>query len=235
MNTAEQLGARDLDPPEAQRLRGRLVAHLVDLGDVQSDRVRQALLRVPRHLFVPSGTSLEDAYSNRPLPIGQGQTISQPSVVALMTEALELTGDERVLEIGTGSGYQAAVLSGLVQEVDSVEVFVALAEASAGRLAALGYANVHVLHGNGSLGWSARAPFERILATAAAPAPPRAWLDQLVDGGILVAPMSGSWGQQLVRLRKRHGGLARENLGGVAFVPLLPWSRRAAGAPPTSA
>jgi protein-L-isoaspartate(D-aspartate) O-methyltransferase len=214
---------RALDPPEARDLRARLVADLAAAGDLRSERVTQAMLRVPRHLFVPEGLTLEEAYANCPQPIGLGQTISQPTVVALMTEALELDGEERVLEIGTGSGYQAAVLSVLAREVYSIEIFAELAEHSASRLSELGYANVHVRLGDGSAGWPEQAPFDRVLATAAAAAPdaPHRWIDQLREGGTLVAPVGPTMRQRLVRYSRHRGAVTEEYLGPVSFVPLL--------------
>ena len=214
-----------LGTEKAHELRERLVAELEYRGDIRSDRVRSAMLSVPRHLFVPRGTPLDEAYGNYPLPIGLGQTISQPSVVAWMSEALELTGDERVLEIGTGSGYQAAVLSLLARQVFSVELFDELARRSAARLRALGYGNVVVRTGDGAQGLPEFAPFDRVIATAAAQTVPQAWLDQLDEGGILVAPVEDDWGQQLRRYRKSRGGVSTEDLGFVSFVPLLPSSR----------
>jgi protein-L-isoaspartate(D-aspartate) O-methyltransferase len=207
------------DPPRARELRARLVEDLADTGEVRSNRVKDALNRVPRHLFVERGRSLEDAYANEPLPIGYGQTISQPAVVALMTEALELSGSERVLEVGTGSGYQAAVLSLLTREVYSIELVAGLAESSAARLTKLGYANVHVRQGDGRRGLPEHAPFDRIIVTAAAESVPDAWFDQLVEGGILVAPVGVEWQQRLLRYRKHHGRTCKEDLGWVAFVP----------------
>lgn len=212
---------RRSDDARAQQLRARLVAHLERGGELVTARVKEAMLRTPRHLFVPADESVEDAYANRPLPIGHGQTISQPAVVAWMSEALELTGAERVLEIGTGSGYQAAVLSQLAREVYSVEFFPQLAAEASARLAALGYRNVHVRAGDGSLGWPEHAPFDRVIATAAARHVPPAWIDQLADGGVLVAPL-GAWDQRLVRIRKVGREARAENLGWVSFVPLLP-------------
>jgi protein-L-isoaspartate(D-aspartate) O-methyltransferase len=173
---------------------------------------------VPRHLFVDG--SIERAYRDRPLPIGWGQTISQPSIVALMSELLNLGGTERVLEIGTGSGYQAAVLAHLAAHVDSIEIIPALAEAARSRLKTLGFANVDVRIGDGNLGWPERAPFDRILLTAAPPSVPNRLLDQLADGGVLVAPVGPEDGQRLVRWRKRAGALV-EDLGRVVFVPMV--------------
>jgi protein-L-isoaspartate(D-aspartate) O-methyltransferase len=225
MPTAEHTGAGEVDSPHAQELRKRLVSHLEDMGELRSPRVKDALLRVPRHRFVPKGEPLADAYANVPLPIGQGQTISQPAVVALMTEALELTGEERVLEVGTGSGYQAAVLSLLAREVYSMEILPELAVRAARPHGKLGYANVYVCQGDGVRGWPEHAPFDRILGTAAARKVPRDWVDQLREGGVLVAPVGDLGGQQLLRLRKRDGEISREDLGWVAFVPMLPLGR----------
>jgi protein-L-isoaspartate(D-aspartate) O-methyltransferase len=210
------------EPPEAVELRAELVANLVASGDVKTQRVRQALLRVPRHKFVPYEAALEDAYANRPLAIGWGQTISQPAVVAWTCDALDLDGSERVLEIGTGSGYQAALLAVLARRVYSVELFPDLSERAAALLAELGYDNVRVRQGDGAFGWPSRAPFDRVVAAAASPLVPQAWLDQLAPGGILVAPVGPDRAQSHVRLRKQAGGaIAREDLGLVSFVPLL--------------
>jgi protein-L-isoaspartate(D-aspartate) O-methyltransferase len=224
MMTTHASQGRALRPDDvhAQQLRARLVAQLERGGELVTARVKEAMLRTPRHVFVPDDESVDDAYANRPLPIGHGQTISQPAVVAWMTEALDLTGAERVLEIGTGSGYQAAVLSQLAREVWSVEFFPDLAAEASARLAALGCRNVHVLSGDGSLGWPDRAPFDRVIATAAARTVPPAWIEQLGDGGVLVAPLGAAWDQQLVRIRKVGGEARAENLGWVQFVPLLP-------------
>ena len=219
MNVVSAQFGPELDPPQARELRGRLVAYLAEIGDVHAERVKEALRSVPRHLFIPAMGCLEAAYANMPLPIGHGQTISQPSVVALMTEALELSGSECVLEIGTGSGYQAALLSLLAREVYSVELEPELAESAASRLQDHGYANVHVHQGDGRLGWSEHAPFDRILATAALVAVPQPWFDQLAEGGVLVAPVGGAFGQSLLRYRKRRGETIRDDLGPVQFVP----------------
>jgi protein-L-isoaspartate(D-aspartate) O-methyltransferase len=215
-------GANERDSATARALREALVREVAARGHVQSDRVLDAMRRVPRHLFVP-GASLEDAYRDAPLPIGGGQTISQPTVVGWMSHALDLEGDERVLEIGTGSGYQAAVLSELAREVYSIEVVRNLGEASRERLRSLGHDNVHVRVGDGYAGWPEQAPFDRILLTAAPPELPKALLDQLADGGVLVAPV-GAQGdvQQLLRIRKEGGKLRRERLGHVRFVPMVP-------------
>jgi protein-L-isoaspartate(D-aspartate) O-methyltransferase len=202
-------------------MREALVRTLVALGDASTPSVIEAMRLVPRHAFVPDA-SLEVAYANHPALIGHDQTISQPSVVAIMTEALELGGHERVLEIGTGSGYQAAVLSLLAREVYTVERIEALATAAAMRLEALGYANVHVRAGDGFLGWPEEAPFDRILLTAAPPRVPDGLMRQLADGGILIAPVGEEdEPQALLRVRKRAGELYIEELGGVKFVAMV--------------
>jgi protein-L-isoaspartate(D-aspartate) O-methyltransferase len=205
------------DPPSAQAARERLVARIAAKHQL-SPRVLGAMRDVPRHLFVDA--PIERAYRDRPLPIGWDQTISQPSIVALMSELLDLGGSERVLEIGTGSGYQAAVLARLAAHVDSIEIIPALADAARSRLKALGYANVDVWTGDGYLGCPQRAPFDRIVLTAAPPSVPRPLMDQLADGGVLVAPVGPEGTQRLLRWRKRAGALV-EDLGRVVFVPMV--------------
>ncbi len=208
------------DPPEAQLARDRLVEHLATRRHL-APRVLDAMRRVPRHLFVDAPVGL--AYEDRVLGIGLGQTISQPFVVALMSDALELGGHERVLEIGTGSGYQAAVLSLLAAHVDSIELLPTLADAARVRLRALGYANVEVRTGDGYAGWPEHAPFDRIILTAAPPALPQTLLDQLAVGGILVAPVGEDpLSQRLGRWRKSATGVVAEDLGRVVFVPMVP-------------
>jgi protein-L-isoaspartate(D-aspartate) O-methyltransferase len=215
-----------VDSPRARALRERLVSTLIVEGDLPEGRVAEVLRRVPRHAFVPD-VSLDEAYANRPLPIGFEQTISQPAVVAMMTEALELSPHHRVLEIGTGSGYQAAILGVLSREVFTVELVPELAERSRRRLADLGYSNVHVRAGDGYQGWPEHAPFDRIIVTAAPPALPQALVDQLALGGVLVVPVGPrALDQQLLRYRKLDGGLRVEDLGPVAFVPMVPASSR---------
>jgi protein-L-isoaspartate(D-aspartate) O-methyltransferase len=184
--------------------------------------VLQAMRLIPRHLFMP-GATLRRAYADQPSPIGHGQTISQPTVVAIMTDALDVKGGERVLEIGTGSGYQAAVLSLLVRDVFTIEIVPELGEMARKRLFELGYRNVHVRVGDGYQGWPEHAPFDRVLLTAAPPEVPMALIEQLQEGGILVAPV-GEDGelQRLVRWRKVHGTLQKEDLGSVRFVPMVP-------------
>ncbi len=183
--------------------------------------VMEAMARVPRDAFVPPEMA-DQAYADSPLPIGHGQTISQPFIVALMTDLLEPAADHRVLEVGTGCGYQAAVLAELVAAVHSIEAVEPLGAAASERLDDLGYTNVHVHIGNGRLGWADAAPFDGIIVTAGADEIPRAWLDQLTPGGHLVVPVgSGFRGQELVRLTRRSDGTStRESILPVAFVPL---------------
>lgn len=215
-----------LDPPEAKALRAALVSRIEDL---RTDRVREAMLAVPRHLFVPDA-GLDEAYADHPLAVGFGQTISQPTIVAIMTEALELGGDERVLEIGAGSGYQAAILSLLAKEVFSIEVVAPLGAMAKERLAALGLANVSVVVGDGYEGLPAEAPFDRIIVTAAPPTLPDALVDQLASGGILVVPVGEDGGaQRLFRHRKVGRRLETEDLGPVRFVPMVEGALRGDG------
>ena len=210
--------AAEVEPESATTARARLVAEIRAVGWVRSATVLDAMGRVPRHRFVDA--AIAAAYLDRPLPIGQGQTISSPSVVAKMTEALSLSGSERVLEIGTGSGYQAAVLSLLARRVYSIEIIPELATRARERLRALGYA-VYQRTGDGYRGWPEEAPFDRILLTAAPPEVPPALFDQLADGGVLVAPVGEGDLQELFRFTRRAGAIARESLGLVRFVPMV--------------
>jgi protein-L-isoaspartate(D-aspartate) O-methyltransferase len=187
---------------------------------VLDPRVLAAMAKAPRHRFIPRHLR-EQAYSDYPLPIGEEQTISQPYIVALMTEALELTGPEKVLELGTGSGYQAAVLGELAAEVYTIERIPSLAHAAEQVLASLGYANVHVMVADGTLGWSAQAPFDAILVTAGSPQVPPPLVDQLAMGGRLVIPVGDRYTQTLTRVRRTPEGLKHEYLGGCRFVKLI--------------
>ena len=191
--------------------------------DIVDQKILGVMRRVPRHLFVPERYR-EYAYADQPLPIGERQTISQPYIVAYMTQALELERDDRVLEIGTGSGYQAAVLAELVAEVYSIEIIPALGERARGLLEELGYENVRVRVGDGYLGWP-EAAFDAIVVTAAPDHIPEPLVEQLAEGGVLVVPV-GESNQELVRLSKRGGGNIVESLLAVRFVPLTgPHSR----------
>jgi protein-L-isoaspartate(D-aspartate) O-methyltransferase len=214
------------DSLEAQAHRASLVRRIADYppwpaSTVWDPRVLRAIGAVPRHLFLP-GVPLSEAYRDEPYPIGREQTISQPTVVAIMTQALELTGAERVLEIGTGCGYQAAVLARLASAVFSVERIAALGEAARARLASMGLSNIDVRIGDGFAGWPDQAPFDRVVVTAAPEGVPQALLDQLADGGLVVAPIGASFDQMLVRLRKKGDRVDVEELGPVRFVPMLP-------------
>ena len=185
---------------------------------IQDTNVINAMLRVERHKFVPMEYE-KYAYNDGPLPIGEGQTISQPYIVALMTEALKLKKGERVLEIGTGSGYQAAVLSLIVKEVYTIEILPLLANSAQHRLESLGYKNVYVRCGDGFLGWSDKAPFDGIIITCAAPRVPEPLIDQLAEGGRLVMPEGDEW-QMLVLYKKIKNKLLKEELLPVRFVPM---------------
>ena len=188
--------------------------------EIRDERVLAAFAQVPRERFVPSGLQ-QHAYDDRALPIGEGQTISQPLVVALMTQALTLTGDEKVLEVGTGSGYQAALLSLLAREVISVERIPRLAESAAKRLQELGYANVRVHVAGATLGWPPDAPYDAITVTACAPEPPPSLVDQLAMNGRMVVPAGSRRVQQLIRVTRSDHGITLERLGECRFVPLI--------------
>jgi len=197
-----------------------MVEHQLRGRGVRDERVLRAMLRVPREAFVPQAIA-EEAYFDCALPIDCQQTISQPMIVALMTEALQLSGDEKVLEIGTGSGYQAAVLGELAGEVFSIERHALLAEQAAERLARLKYDNVHVRTGDGSLGWPEEAPFDRIIITAAAEECPPALWEQLAEGGVLVGPFGPPADQTLYAMHKIGGRPQSRYLTACRFVPLI--------------
>jgi protein-L-isoaspartate(D-aspartate) O-methyltransferase len=203
-----------------QKARDRMVeTQLVGRG-IRNPRVLEALRRVPRHLFVEEALK-EQAYSDYPLPIGEKQTISQPYIVALMSEALELQGDEKILEIGTGSGYQAAILAELAGRVFSIERFPALAYRANQTLQKLGYQNLLIRVADGSLGWPDEAPFDGIMATAGTPRIPQPLVDQLKVGGRLVLPVGDRLSQELVLVERTAEGIQKTNLGGVRFVDLV--------------
>jgi protein-L-isoaspartate(D-aspartate) O-methyltransferase len=202
---------------EAQRR--EMVAQQLRKRGVRSEGVLAAMSVAPRHEFVPAERSSE-AYSDQALSIGDGQTISQPYVVAAVAEALALQGHERVLEIGGGSGYQAAVLSKLAHEVITVEFLPQLAVAARERLKRLGFSNVHVEQGDGSLGWPMGAPYDAILVSAGAPQIPSPLLEQLLDGGRLIVPVGTIAEQNLIRVFKRGLNIQQEPLFACRFVPL---------------
>ena len=204
---------------ESQRI--RLIMELRSAG-ITDTAVLAAVERVPREIFVPDSFA-DQAYENTALPIGMGQTISQPSVVAFMTQALGLTDRMKVLEIGTGSGYQAAILSRLARRVYTIERHKGLLREAERRFAELKLRNVVTKLGDGSKGWPEQAPFERILVTAAATEIPQALIDQLALGGVLVGPFGRQGGDQnLIRLTRTETGTAQETLWAVRFVPLVP-------------
>ena len=200
--------------------RERMVAEQLQRRGIRDPRVLRAVSRVPRHQFVDEAL-VGRAYGDHPLPIGEGQTISQPYMVALMSEALELLGHERVLEIGTGCGYQTAVLAELCGKVFSIERLKSLADKATRRLDALGYYNVLVRVGDGSLGWKEEAPFDAVLVTAAAPEVPQALVEQLAPKGRLVLPVGDAYSQTLRRGVREDAGMRWSDLGGCVFVKLI--------------
>ena len=207
-------------PDEAAlaQARERMVAEQIASRGVKDPLTLAALRRVPRHHFVPEASRAQ-AYDDHPLPIGHDQTISQPYIVAFMTEALRLQGGETVLEVGTGCGYQAAVLSIIAARVYTIEIVPPLAEESARRLSALGYANVHVRAGDGYAGWPEEAPFDAIIVTAAAPRIPEVLKTQLKDGGRLIVPV-GEESQELVVVVRRGNTYEERRVLPVRFVPM---------------
>ena len=218
MNGNGQTGSSD--NAKFEEARRDMVARQIRDRGVGSPRVLAAMETVPRHLFVPPAL-VPQAYSDEALPAGQGQTISQPYVVAASAQALSLDGHERVLEVGAGTGYLAAVLSLLAREVFAVEAVPVLAEAARERLARFGYANVRVEVGDGSQGLAAAAPFEAILVSAAAPAVPQPLVDQLAEGGRLVIPVGIADHQELLRIVKSGGRTSEQKLFACRFVPLV--------------
>jgi protein-L-isoaspartate(D-aspartate) O-methyltransferase len=211
------------DAADDERMEFLLTLRRRGIGD---QAVLRAMDEVPRGQFV-AGEFIGRAYADQALPIDCGQTISQPYVVAYMTEQLALRPHHRVLEVGTGSGYQAAVLSRLAREVVSIERYRTLAEQARGRIGALGYDNVEIVVGDGLEGVPGRAPYERIMVTAAAEHVPPTLLDQLADDGVMILPLGPHGGaQHIIKLTKSKTGIARDNLIAVRFVPLLPGQAR---------
>jgi protein-L-isoaspartate(D-aspartate) O-methyltransferase len=217
---SERNGVTDLDPKkDFDTMRERMVETQIKARGINDTRVLSAMLRVERHRFVPREYQ-SSAYSDQPLPIGEGQTISQPYIVALMTELLELKGDEKVLEVGTGSGYQAAILAELAKEVYSIEIIESLASTAKKRLLELGYQNIRVKAGDGYLGWPEAAPFDAIIITCAPDHIPNPLLEQLKEGGRFVLPVAGD-GQQLKKIVKRLGKIESTDIAPVIFVPMI--------------
>ncbi|WP_279343512.1 protein-L-isoaspartate(D-aspartate) O-methyltransferase [Fundidesulfovibrio terrae] len=208
----------EIDP---KRSRERMVRDQIIARGVSSLAVLSAMRKVPRHLFVEEALKPQ-AYEDHPLPIGQGQTISQPYVVAWMTELLDVKPGMKVLEIGTGSGYQTAVLAEMGAVVHSVERVPELHQLAKNRLAAMGYGNVHLKLDDGTLGWPESAPFDRILVTAGGPKVPEPYLEQLADPGLLVIPVGPERrSQNLTLVRKQDGKIGRKSVGQVMFVDLV--------------
>jgi protein-L-isoaspartate(D-aspartate) O-methyltransferase len=199
-------------------MREKMVETQIKSRGVKDERVLSAMLRVERHRFVPREYESK-AYEDRPLPIGEDQTISQPYIVAIMTELLALKGDERVLEVGTGSGYQAAILAELVREVYTIEIIETLANSSKDLLLSLGYKNIHVKAGDGYLGWPEAAPFDAIIVTCAPDHIPKPLLEQLKEGGRMVVPV-GTYSQELKKIVKRSGKIETTDVLPVIFVPM---------------
>ena len=205
---------------EYQGIRDLMVSSQLISRGIKDENVLRAMRKVPRHLFMPESVRYS-AYDDMAMAIGEDQTISQPYMVAVMTELLELTGAEKVLEIGTGSGYQAAVLAELSAEVYTIERIEPLATRARELLRGLGYRNVHIVIGDGTAGLEGQAPFDRIIVTAAAPAVPQPLVNQLSEGGIIVAPVGERYSQILLKGRKVNGRLIEEFSTPCAFVPLI--------------
>lgn len=199
--------------------RDKMIREQLAARQIRDPKVIEAMRAVPRHLFVPDEVK-SNAYEDRPLPIGKDQTISQPYMVALMVQALELNGNEKVLEIGTGSGYETAILAELSAQVFSIERLEDLAARAQTLLAALGYQNIRIKVGDGTLGWQEHAPYDAIVITASSPQIPRPLIEQLQPNGIFILPMGEEQLQSLVRLRKSIDGIREEYLGECRFVKL---------------
>lgn len=208
----------EADPDDRRSERERMITEQLAGRGIHDERVLAAMRRVPRHRFVDADQAAH-AYEDRPLAIGHGQTISQPFVVAFMSQALELYGSERVLEIGTGSGYQAAILGELAREVWTIEIVAPLGERARTVLAELGHTNVHTRVGDGYLGWPEHAPFDAIMVTAAPDHVPQPLLDQLAPGGHMILPV-GTREQELILVRRTASGFEQERVLPVRFVPM---------------
>jgi len=201
-------------------LQEEMVTQQIMRRGVVTPRVIEAFRKVPRHLFVPE-EFWSHSYNDHPLPIGEGQTISQPYMVALMTDLLDLKEDEKALEIGTGSGYQAAILAELAKEVYTIERHKVLAERAEKLLKDLKYLNVKVLVGDGTKGWEEFSPYQKIIVTASAPNVPQPLFEQLDETGKLVIPIGGRWSQDLILIEKRKGKMIKRSICGCVFVPLI--------------
>ena len=205
---------------EFDRKRLQMVNDQIRARGISDKNVLQAMTKVPRHLFVPEPYT-ESAYEDMPLPIGLDQTISQPYIVAFMTEALKLKPTDRVLEIGTGSGYQAAILAEICDSVYTVDIFKQLADRAGQTLDKLGYHNIMVRHGDGYQGWPEHAPFDAIIVTCAPSGIPKPLKDQLAEGGRMIIPVGDSGVQQLILLVRKNGKILQESVLPVRFVPMI--------------
>jgi len=209
-----------MDEEQYLRARQRMVERQIEARGITDPRILRAMKEIPRHLFVPD-TYRSAAYDDGPLPIGHGQTISQPFIVALMTDMLEIGPDDRVLEIGAGSGYQAAILGRLAREVITIERLPDIAALARRNLERVGVSNVTVVEANGTLGYAEGAPYQGIIVTAAAPEVPEPLIDQLAEGGRFVIPVGSRYMQLLEKVVKKDGQIIRTSHGGVMFVPLI--------------
>lgn len=205
---------------DLKELRDIMVKTQLISRGIKDELVLNAMKKVPRHLFVDDSMQ-NKAYEDMALPIGEGQTISQPYMVAIMTELLELKGNEKVLEIGTGSGYQTAILAELAKEIYTIERFAVLANRSEERFNFLGYNNIHIRVGDGTIGWAEESPFDRILITAGCPKIPNPLIEQIAEGGLLIAPVGDRFSQQLLKVRKSKNKLLEQYHTPCVFVPLI--------------
>jgi protein-L-isoaspartate(D-aspartate) O-methyltransferase len=212
--------AQDFKNDNFTSLRKAMVENQIKARGIKDKRVMDAMLKVERHLFVPE-EYVNQAYGDFPLPISEGQTISQPYIVALMTQVLDLNNTSKVLEIGTGSGYQAAILGEICDSVYTIEIYESLANDAGKTLKELGYNNVIVKAGDGFMGWEEHRPFDAIVVTCAPTQVPQALIDQLIEGGKLVIPLGEANNQQLVLFEKKDGKLVKRNLVAVRFVPMI--------------
>ncbi len=209
----------DMHSQDYQAKREKMVEKQISSRGVADEKVLNAMLKVERHLFVPTDY-MPNAYEDSPLPISEGQTISQPYIVALMTELLILDKDKKVLEIGTGSGYQAAILAELAGEVYTIELIESLGKKANELLSELNYTNIHVKIGDGHKGWPENAPFDRIIVTCSPTKIPEPLQEQLAEGGIMVIPVGEHYVQELVVITKKDGKLKQKGVAGVRFVPM---------------
>jgi len=214
------LPVQDTYPDKYKKVRQRMVRDQVVARGIKDQKVIQAMLNVPRHLFVPPNYQ-RMAYEDRPLPIGAGQTISQPYIVALMTETLELNKNMKVLEIGTGSGYQSAILAEIVNEVYTIEIIESLGKKADELLSRLGYHNIHLKIGDGYKGWPGKAPFDAIIVTCAPSDIPQPLKKQLKEGGRMIIPVGGSIVQELALLEKKNNKMKKKIVAPVRFVPMV--------------